>query len=299
MNSRIRIGGAFLLGAVIIFSATLARSAPTDPAANTASAVQAIGGTSERTYIPTADSDSDGTKDWKEEVDSVLQQFAEGAPEINLDGEGGAETSTLTSTFARSFFENYFLSNASGALTPENQADFVSQYIEKAKRDVRDTPLTRKDVVVGEESDSSKRAYGNAVAFALNPHIDPDGESVLILLERALFDEDETAIMQLSNIARAYEEVLADTLATPAPPSLVGTHLTLANAYQALKNDTGAMAEAKSDPLLALLRMRRYAEDIETMRDALTRIYAYLQDIGTRYSDDEPASGAVVEILPI
>lgn len=288
VNSRIRIGGAFLVGVGIILGAIFIRPAPTESTAAVVRAVEGDGVTA-RTYIPSADSNRDGVFDWEEEIDSVVQEVTEDLPQITLDEIGETDYS-LTGTFARSFFEDYLTRSLSGSLTEENVDLFLTSTILSVERDVRDTFYTRKDIINGQDTPAAERAYGNAVAAAVQPYLDDTAESELVLLERGVLEEDDGAYQELTNIANAYERALTATLLVPTPPDFVGAHLTLVNAYQKVANNVSAMAEADTDPLHALLRIGTHEEDIATLQAAFERIYKRLHESGVRYANDEPAS---------
>jgi hypothetical protein len=288
VNTKLRVGGALLLGAGIVVGAAYVRANPSE---NVASAITAVPGQASdtlRTYIQPSDADDNGTPDWQQGVDTVVADVSKDAPELDLSGDTSVD-STMTGTFARSFFEQYFNKIISGGFTDTDLAQFIGQNVEQAAAETNDTLYTKKDIVIGEDTPDAERAYGNAVAAAISRHGDTGEEGELQVFGDML-QGDENAKAKLTNIKEAYGGLLADTLKIPVPPTYVGAHLILVNAYQALENDVDAMVNMNDDALYTLLRLRRHEDDAEGMYDALTEIYGRLYANGVRYASDEPAS---------
>ena len=120
-------------------------------------------------------------------------------------------------------------------------------------------------------------------------------ESELNILHEAITTDDASVLEKLDPTITAYERLLADALATPAPEELVNDHLLLVNSYQAILSDVKAMRFSFDDPLYGMVRTRRYESDILSLNTSLSHIYTYLYTAGVRYTGEE--AGALFRIV--
>ena len=279
------IAGAFLLGIGIVAGATYVRPVPES---NTGAIIEATGNTEVvRSYIPPTDDDGDGVSDWEVSVDGIVQDVAKDTPALDL---GAATDGTLTDSFSRSFFEEYLHRNINGTLSEEETANFLRTRVARVELDARDKLYGKKDIVLGENTDTAKRAYGNSIAAIINSRTAAEAEYELDLFQRVIQLDDTDALLQLRAIEDGYEAVLKDMLLVPVPPDYVGTHLVIINTYQALAHNVGAMVDADRDALYALLRFERHPDDSAALYENMTRLYDRLYRNGVRYANDEPAA---------
>ncbi len=78
-------------------------------------------------------------------------------------------------------------------------------------------------------------------------------------------------------------------LAIPVPRPLLKEHLDLINTYEAVYQDIEAMTLSLEDPVVALLRIRRYAEDALGLRLALENMYDALSPYANQFSPTDSA----------
>lgn len=280
MTKRIRIASALVVGAGIVLGALYLRN---DMPQEGGSVVAVATSTVPRSYITGGD--------WESEIATMTLRAAEDAPEINIEGAASSTPdNTLTSSFARSFFENYTRANLSGALTKDNQQLFLQASIADLMQKTSDTPYTRDDVMVGQSSDAALRDYGNTIAEITVRYSGGNTENELDILQRAMQSKNAEDFAKLTNIANAYSHILTDTLTVAAPPDLIDAHLALVNAYQAIASDVHAFADAQKDPVNALLHVKRYQNDAQALAASVSQIYHYLAEQGVRYADDEPGA---------
>jgi len=286
-GTRVRIAAAFVVGTLIIGGAFLLKQTATDSEGVDVVAITQPQST--RTYI------SKGT-DWTRELQAATLRAAKDAPEITIGEASASEAAgnTVTDTFARSFFESYFRGNLSGNIDETNSSFFVHDSVATLASAGQDPLLTANDVVIGAATDVSIRAYGNRLVEIMKHHLSNYTEDELALFAQALQANDTSKFDTLTNIADAYEHILADTLKVAAPPQLIEEHVALLNAYQALGNDIDAMAAGQTDPVYALVRVQRYESDAQALLDALSRIYTLMYRAGIRYTKDEP--GALFQV---
>jgi hypothetical protein len=168
-----------------------------------------------------------------------------------------------------------------------SKEQLVSSAIVSLEHESRDTLYTLKDIIPDQASDlSTIREYGNALAVIVERHsIDNINEAVI--LKRALDANDPEMLEALGPIRQAYENMIRDTLALPVPLPLVRQHLDLLNTYQAIQSDIHAMEQAFNDPLLTLLRVKRYEGDALGLVYAFANLYDALKKAGVVYTQDE------------
>ena len=279
-----RIGGALALGAIIVAGAFFLQSPAGDQnGANVSAVVWGDG----KTYIRSTDSDRDGMSDWEEELrDMTLRATPDAETYVGPTNESVGEPTTLTERFSRAFFEQYVRSDASGMLTTENKGKFLDASIATLEDSSRDTLLNRNDITIGDDTETTLRAYGNSLTEIIDRH-SFETENEITILERAVQSDSEEELKKLTNIANAYDAILTDTLTVSAPEGLVNEHLALVNAYQAIRNDIEAMEQSFVDPLYAMIRVKRYTDDVSALHQSLKRIYARIDAEGIVYADDE------------
>jgi len=279
VSKRTRIGGAILLSIGFILGAFYLKYNTVNT--QTGAVVAVPQPTVPRTYIAQQNN-------WENGLESMTLRAAKDAPEIDIEGtEGETNANTVTDVFARSFFENYTRSSLSGALSENNKELFLKASLSDLLKNTEDVPYGREDVLIGDSSDASLRDYGNRIAEITVRYSPNNTENELSIFERALQSNSPEDYQKLTNISDAYAQVLADTLKVAAPPDLANEHLMLLNAYQAVQHDIDAMAHASADPVYALLRVKRYDSDVQTLVNTFSRIYLYLHTEGIRYADDE------------
>ena len=280
---RRRLIAAFAIGLMIIGGSFLLKQSTSEEGSDVVAVAQPQ---TTRNYIA-------NTAEWREELNVATLRAAQDAPEIVMEGNG-TEEQTVTGTFARSFFESFMRANAYGSLDDSTQNLLLHTSLSDLTNASKDTLLQTADIHVGESTDIYLREYGNTLVEIIQRYFSSESEDELLVLGRALQSNDPAEFAKLTNIADAYERVLADTLGVAAPPQLIEEHLALLNAYQAVGNDIKGMAEGHTDPVYALVRIQQYESDAQALLEALSRIYRKLYVAGIRYAHTEP--GALFQV---
>jgi len=285
VSSRIRIGVALVVGVVIIGGAFYLRGQtevlPTG--------ILSVSGSPTRGSIAETDKNNNGINDWEESLQTLTINSASKTGTAIAAG-GDYEPKTLTDRFAQKFFEEYTTSDASGSSDPAAQQAFLNSSIAQLSGEALDTPYTQKDIRIGDSSPQALRDYGNNISDIVNRYSGASTENELTVFARVIDNDNAKDYQTLTNISTAYSKVLADTLVLAVPPELASSHLLLVNAYLAVQADVAAMANAKTDPLYALVRVKRYEEDAKALYAVFNTIYSYLYSSGVRYASDEPGS---------
>lgn len=80
-----------------------------------------------------------------------------------------------------------------------------------------------------------------------------------------------------------------ESLLVPVPKLLLKQHLDLINTYEAVYKDIYAMTYSLEDPAVALMRIKRYEDDVLGLGVALQNMYDSLQPYAGLFSVSDPA----------
>lgn len=274
-SSRKRIYGAFMVGLGLVAGAFILSQYShvffSSSASQTANAVIVP----ERKHIPVADSDADNIPDWQ---DAFLSEEPFILPTAE-DAENYEYPTSLTGQFGIKFFKEVFLASEYGVLD-QSQDKFVEEALKRLAVRARDVLYTKSDIEVIDSNDPELlHAYGNLIALiALSHPITVDNE--MEILKRAATNNDPEALKDLETIRIAYEQMTQKMLEVTVPEKYAQHHLNLTNAYNAVYEDILGFEKLFDDPLYALLRYKRYEDDVLGMGNAITQLYdtLYLQD---------------------
>ena len=247
----------------------------------------------ERTYIPVRDENNNGISDWSEEF---LADRAMIVDSIDPE-EGYIPPSTLTERFSIEFFQTYLYNKGLGEALGTKE-ELAVQAVEALKQEATDVVYTIDDIVIDTANDQAAlHRYGNNIAQIVMDNSQPvEGNlSEMDILERAIDTDNPERLKDLDPIIEAYRGYFEATKALPVPPSLVQQHLDLVNVYNAILKDLLAMRLMYEDPLLGLVRMKRYNDDIAGLVYVYYNIDRALRREGIEYEEDEP--GAIFSAL--
>lgn len=278
-NSKSRVIGAFIVGFAIVAGAYVYNSlTPTIvPSVQSATVAQVPA----RVFIETNDTNKNGLEDWQE-------QFVENSPTISLNENGEEYTppETLTGQVGIAFFQSIVTAKGTEGFGRSKEqiikdtADTISKYGSDTIFDINDI-VTKND-----NSVEAIRAYANAAADAIIVNDVPGNRDELVILKELVSSENEQAVTELKTIAQIYQKTRDDTLKLAVPSKLTKEHLDLINVYHALANDVDAMAKVLDDPMLSLVRIKRYQEDVEGLALAMQNIYTGLKPYASSFDAD-------------
>lgn len=248
--------------------------------------VTAVNQAPARTYIHAPDSDNDGVSDWAEELIEDRQVIAE---EVDPTQPYVAKN-TLTERFSIDFFKDYLYSKGYGTVELDRE-EIIERAMVVLKDEARDRIYTIDDITLDpEDTTEAHRKYGNRIAEITISYTTPSEASELDIINRALDTKNPELLKDLDPIISSYRAYLEQTLATPVPASFVKQHVDLINVYNAILNDLTAMQAVYHDPMLGLLRLKRYPDDVEGL------IYVYFsfdrafRQAGITFKEDEPGA---------
>ncbi len=284
-----RITGAFLIGFAIVAGAYTINSlnkkvvespTNTDLTAN-------INQAPERVAITVKDSDSDGIEDWQDE-------FLTAEP-IILEKKTVEYTppDTLTDKIGVNFMQSILTAKTRGPVGNTNEQIITNTVNQIKNESLKDKIYDVRDINIAKNiSETAIKNYGNAMADAINNNaIDKKIRTQMEIIEDitnngGATEEDSSDLKILSEM---YLGTLNDTLKIPVPSIFVKEHLDLINVYNALYNDALGASEFMNDPLLALIRVKRFNDDSAGMSIALENMYLALEKSSYIFTTNDSA----------
>ncbi len=277
--------GAFLIGFALVGGTYVVTNFGQAPAASPTNLTAAASEAPVRLFVPVSDSDADGVEDWQD-------QFVK-APAVvvsDITEETYTPPTTLTGQMGVSLMEDLLLIKGGGPLAKtEDQA--VQNIVDRVESSsALDTLYDVKDViVVRNNSNETVRAYGNALASIVLTYSDANLDHELLLLQDYVNQPEKVDNSKLLRLAEVYRDYRDNTLITPVPSNFIKSHLDLINVYHAMYMNITAMAEAETDPVVTLVRLKRYEDDTLGLRYAIENIYDAFSTYSSVFAADDPA----------
>lgn len=291
-ESIFRVGGAMVVGAVLIGIAFfIQHQSSADENTEVPATVVARGDV--RTVQPALDSDKDSIPDWEEVLRGTDPHTytkpteATEVPATTTDPY--TPPTTVTDRFAEQFLEDIVRSGAGTDITEEDKAQLVSKSISTLTAETKDRLYTRADIKSVADNDlAALHTYGNELSTIIGKPATTN-ENELLIFERAVVKENNPEVLkELQPIAQAYIDMISGLLLLETPSTLSKQHVDLLNTLVMIHTDIVAMQEAFSDPLRALVRVKRYYDDAQGLFYALDNIRTALEARGVVYTSTEP-----------
>jgi len=291
-----KITGAFVVGFALIFGAyTLSnfgfRSNPT--ATNPSERAQAdndvyavVSKPSIRPYVEVVDGNQNGIEDWQEEFVPITPVIIDATSTVVASF---SLPQTLTDQVGIQLFQSTLRAKGLGAVGP-NKTQVVTETADILRASaVKDVIYDASSIIVIENSPTDIRTYGNALGQILIANNVPGSEGELAIMQRALQTENPEYLTNLDPLITMYKTMRDQTIATPVPHGFEKQHLDLINVYQALFASLDGMKLAFTDPVVALLRIKRYQDDAAGLGNALRNTYLTLMPYASLFTKDDPA----------
>ena len=281
----VRVFAALMIGVALVVGAyILATFGETNgPQIQDATNAVVVAPAPERQYIPTQDSDGDGLRDWEEALvrDNGTISLTEESEYVPPE--------TLTEQFGIAFLQDTIRAKGYGAFGDSDEV-VVQKAVDSLAEQTADTLYTTDDLTItADNSTESIMRYGNRVAMIIIEN-STDAENEAVIMQNALTLNDPTMLEDLEPIANTYRTMRDEMLAMEVPSNLAREHLDLLNIFQAILTDVEAMQQAFSDPLLTMMRMKRYPDDAAGLFFALQNMYLALVATEAPFTLDDPAS---------
>lgn len=281
-----RVFGSFLIGIALVSGAYVISNFGRQMTMPTAPTVAVINTTPVRAFIPVVDADGNGIEDWREEF--VLQESI--ILPVSLEEIVYEPPTTLTGKISEQFFESVLRSRISGGIGP-SEAELVARTTDTVARlAVTDGLYNTNNILVVPTSNASIRTYANMMGLSITQNDITDGyENEIAIMQRAMQFEDQNEIQRLVPHASMYQALRDDALKTPVPDALVKQHLDLINTYHALYKSLSDMQLAFDDPMVSLMRIKRYQDDAAGLGNALTNLFNALVPHAALFTAEDPA----------
>jgi hypothetical protein len=276
------VGGALVLGAVILnnLSSNLTPVTARIPEVAKASAITIP----ERTFVPVTDSNDDGVEDWREEF--IIQAPIELPP--GTSSTTFEMPTTVTDQVGLQVFQSFLQTKAGGGQFNQTSAETISKTASKVSGLAVDTLYTASDIITVPTDPIAIRRYGNTMGQSLITHnVTSDGE--LEIMMAAIQSNDAEKLKELQPLALMYQKLRDDALNTPVPERFAEDHLNLINAYHTLYRDITDFQLIFNDPLVALLRIKRYQDDATALAIILNTMYRNAAPFASLFTEDDPA----------
>lgn len=276
------IGSGLVLGALVLNNLEQ-NFAPIVPAATPVRTITTS--VPDRAFIPVVDSNDDGVEDWREEF--VVQ-----AP-IELPAASSTVVfempTTVTGQVGIQVFESLLKTKADVQFAQSNEA-IVDRTTEKISGLAADVLYTTNDIEVISTDPVAIRRYMNMMGQSLISNNVPNSQGELQIVYTALQTNDQTLIAELEPLAAMYLKLRDEALATPVPERFATDHLNLINAYHAMYQNINNFKLIFDDPLVALLRIKRYQDDATALALILNAMYRNTAPFQSLFTTDDPAT---------
>ncbi len=282
-----KVAGATLVGLTLVLSALfVSEQRTTSQVIAVTEPVRAITTTiPDREFIPVVDTNGDGVEDWREEF--VVQ-----AP-IELPGTTTpvdfAMPTTVTDQVGIQVFESLLKTKANLQFSQSND-EIITKTTSRISSLASDTLYTDKDIIVVPTDPVAIRRYANTMGQSLITNNVTGSEGELKIVYTALQTNNQTQLEALEPIAEMYMKLRDEALATPVPERFAKDHVILINAYHAMYRNITDFGLIFDDPMVALLRIKRYQDDATALALVLQEMYRNAAPFASLFTEDDPAS---------
>ena len=279
-----KVTGAFLIGFALIAGSYVVSNFGKNAEPITANIYTATTPLAPRIFIPIVDSDQNGVEDWRED-------FVSETPLIIDESTSTVPyemPTSLTDQVGIQLFQSILEAKAMGKVGP-SQTEIIQKAADQLRKTVKDVIYGPNNVTTIPISPTAVRTYGNTMAQIILNNNQPDSENELTILDRAVKSEDPEELKKLIPLALMYKNLRDQSIVTPVPEPFLKQHLDLINTYQALYKNLSDMQLVFSDPVVALMRVKRYQDDAIGLSLALQNIYNVVLPYASVFEPNDPA----------
>lgn len=237
-----------------------------------------------RPAITVVDSNDDGIEDWREE-------FLSANPVVIDPTNASTYTppDSVTGQVALNFFQDTLQTRGYGPFAP-TQEEIIAETIAAIEPAAKDQIIDTNSAIIIETTDTTIYTYANAIMQVVIDNNQPDLPSDLVMLETLLADPgNQTLQSQLASKGEAYHRMRDMTLNVPVPDRFLKEHLDLANSYNAVARNIDAMAESMQDPIVSLMRVKRFEDDATGLWLSFQNLFLALEPHAGLFTADDPA----------
>ena len=282
-----KVLGATLVGGALVCGAFALNNLKSNQVALTATVapVQQIDTTlGDRTFIAVNDTNNDGVEDWREEfvVQAPIQLTATGTP------TAFTMPTTVTDQVGIQVFES-LLKNKANVQFQQTNTQIVDRTTDKISSLAKDTLYTKESITTVPTEPVAIRRYANMMGQSIITNNVTGSEGELEIVYAALQTNRPEDLKKLEALALMYQKLRDDALAAPVPERFAEDHLNLINAYHAMYRNISDFGLIFDDPLVALLRIKRYQDDATALALILNAMYRNAAPFQSLFTEDDPA----------
>ncbi len=281
-----KVQGASLIGIGLVLGALVINNLQTPYIPTTVRSATAITTQIERDYIPVVDNNSDGIEDWREEFVITAPISLEATSTLAIDF---SMPNTATDQVGIQLFESLLLTKTNNQL-PRTNDELINRTTSRISVLAKDTLYTTRDIITVPVTPLAIRTYGNTMGQSLINHNVVGSENELTIVQRALQNNTPTELEKLAPLSAMYKALRDDALNTPVPERFAENHLNLINAYHTMHLNIENFGLVFDDPLIALLRIKRYQDDATALAITLETVYRAASPYASLFTEDDPAS---------
>lgn len=259
------------------------------------------------------DSDSDGLKDWEEELYGTDPQnahshqadltdgevvakgiltpksVAPSEPDLNFPGTPAAPSS-LTERFSQKFVGQYLLTRGTNPPTDEEMLRFVTSAVNELAAQATSTPTyTATDaIVISENTHETFTSYAINAEAAITSVAVKSGKTELAYLQEALENNDNSALEKLKEIADGYKAMAKALMNVPVPSSLLPEHVALANSFMYMSDATRDLTVFSDDPIRAFVGLGVYRSRLLDLSQVFINLDGIFTESDVTFTQGQP-----------
>jgi len=306
----VALSAALVGGVLVITSPNFSLSFLHSGIANAASTATVLAAYAQK------DTDADGLPDWEEALYGTDPHNAHSVSQTLTDGEAVAQgmvtpkaagtdasstpadieasipgqlpaDGSLTQQFAQEFFTQVVQNSNGTTLTSDQEQSIVSQllsnYTDRAQALI-DSPYSTVDIHT--DANISLSAYSAGFEkLALENTPDTGGAATIDLIQNWLVNNDASAKVGISNLAKTYASMAQGLAAMHVPPAQAANHLKLLQSFDTLARSMTVIANYQDDPLATMGGISEILPQSKKMNEGIQGLASDILVTG------EPAAG--------
>lgn len=282
--------------------------------------------------IASKDSDNDGLPDWEEALygtdphnpDTFHLGMTDGeavargliVPKVATETQTASSTSvastgdyagyglptpsqgTITDAFAKNFFALYLAAknnNGGSELSADQTSTLADQALTQVSQELAPAADYKKqgDLNVSGTGPDALRAYAIAAEAVMARNATSTTMSELQYLQRAVDDNDASALVHLTAIAKAYRGMAMGLAALPVPKELAPSTLLLVNSMMRVSGIVSDFSHVDTDPMATMLALQQYVGAAHGFAQAFATIANVYTTEGVALPDGTPGASFV------
>ncbi len=268
-ESQRKILGAFVVGLALVAGAYTVANFTGPSYTQPASIIQPQA--APRSAIDVSDNDNNGIEDWREEfvtTEPVIVNETVSSEYVTPD--------TLTGRTGVAFFQDVLEARVYSQ-NPDIEKEVINSTITRLEEETSGLLYDATDIsVITDWNENDIQNYANIMGGAIVSNNQTGLDNEIAILNAVLNRKETDRIKELEVLASYYKGLTKKAVATPVPAVFAKQHLDLINTYHAISLDIEAMTKALDDPIVALVRLRKYEDNSLGLRLALENMYLSL-----------------------